>query len=102
MSLAPDCHLGCASRDDCQAVCGSNPPWLAAMSTDDLYPLLDFANEVQAWSFGRDGESTFGEAAAHFGVPVERINQAVVAHYWMFTPDAGAPLADRRIDHEGE
>lgn len=80
---------------------------VARLSTAALYELLDFANLVQRWSIrGRRRKGwrygTFAQAAKHFGVPLERIADAVEAHYWLFTPDTGQPLADRRIDHEGE
>ncbi|HEY9219578.1 MAG TPA: hypothetical protein VIO94_16135 [Phenylobacterium sp.] len=96
------CEHGCASQDDCQSVFGCNPPWLADMDHADLEELLDFANRVQSWSFHRFDPTTYGDAAEHFGVPVEQINRAVIAHYWMFTPDTDLPLAERRIEHDGE
>lgn len=64
--------------------------------------LLLFANRVQAWSFNRTGPTTFADAAAHFDTTLQRINQAVVAHYWMLADDPSAPLAERCIEHEGE
>lgn len=67
--------------------------------------LMDFANEVQAWSLTRRkthrNYGTFGQAAEALKVPVERIAEAVEQHYWMFTHDDG-PLAEREIDHDGE
>lgn len=78
---------------------------LADMTTAEFEELLRFANRVQSWSFGdgsSDRQTTFGDAAAHFNVPVQRIADAVEAHYWMFTTDEDRPLAERRIDHEGE
>ena len=75
-----------------------------AMGTRDLQELLDFANQVQSWSYHHlePGQSTFAHVAEHFGVPVERIGLAVEAHYWMFADDPSAPIAERRIEHEGE
>lgn len=79
---------------------------LKAMSNADLYDILDFANEVQAWSLKGHRRTprygTFAQAAKHFAVPVERIALAVEAHYWMFADDPSAPIADRQIEHEGE
>lgn len=98
----PVCERGCATFDDCGGLCNEHPPWLRHMPSLELYPLLDFANRVQAWSFKRKGDTTFGEAAEHFQVPVEQISRAVVAHYWLFTLDTDKPLAERRIEHEGE
>jgi hypothetical protein len=82
--------------------CFDLPAHLRAIETDELYALLDFANRVQRWSFRVKGDATFGRAAERFKVPVERIADAVSAHYWMFTLDDGRPLAERRIEHEGE
>lgn len=96
------CERGCASWDDCQGLCTRMPPWLREMSTDALYELLDFANRVQKWSLRVKGDATFGRAAKRFKAPVEQIHRAVVAHYWMFTLDTARPLAERRIEHEGE
>ena len=99
----PDyCERGCPSADACTGCCGRLPPRLDALSRDDLYELYDFANKVQRYAFRCKGETTFGKAAARFSVPVEKIRDAVVAHYWMFTLDDDLPLADRRIEHEGE
>lgn len=98
---APACEHGCASFDLCCGRC-SGPPWLIEMPTDELYPLLDFANLVQKWALRVKGDATFGRAAERFKVPVERIAQAVVAHYWMFTLDGDRAPAERRIEHEGE
>lgn len=74
-------------------------------STDEHLALLDFANEVQAWSLTRHkthgSYGTFEQAAMALNVPVERIAEAVEEHYWMFTLDGG-PLEDREIDHDGE
>lgn len=102
MSEAPACDHGCRTRDDCQGTFGCAPPWLEAMDGGELAELLDFANRVQAWAWARPGPVTFRAAAAALQVTVERINQAVIAHYWMFTPDTDRPLDERRIDHEGE
>lgn len=75
------------------------------MSAEEHYALLDFANEVQAWSLTRRtthrSYGTFGQAAKALKVSVERIAAAVEEHYWMFTMDDG-PMEDRRIDHDGE
>jgi len=75
------------------------------LSVEEHYALLDFANVVQAWSLTRRqthrSYGTFGQAAAALNVPIERIAEAVEAHYWMFSHDDG-PLADREIDHDGE
>lgn len=93
--MAPDCHV--------------QPEFdrlVSAMSNADLYAILDFANEVQAWSLKGHRRTprygTFAQAAKHFAVPVERIALAVEAHYWMFADDPNAPIADRCIEHEGE
>lgn len=79
---------------------------LKAMSIHDLGNLLDFANEVQAWSLRGHRRTprygTFAQAAEHFRVPVDEIGLAVEAHYWMFADDPAAPVAERRIEHEGE
>lgn len=79
---------------------------LKAFPLDDLGNLLDFANEVQAWSLRGHRRTprygTFAQAAAHFKVPVEEIALAVEAHYWMFADDPSAPVAERCIEHEGE
>jgi hypothetical protein len=97
------CERGCASMDDCTTACGRHPPWLMLLDVAELDELLGFANRVQHWSLQRDDMGgTFGEAAEHFRVPVQRIHEAVTAHYWMFTNDTDRPLAARRIDHEGE
>lgn len=77
------------------------------MSDKDHIAILHFANRVQRWSLQGAGRrkpwpyGTFGAAAKRFDVTVELISAAVEAHYWMFTHDTG-PLADRRIDHDGE
>ena len=72
---------------------------------DAHYALLNFANEVQAWSLTRrktpGSYGTFGQAAKALNVSVERIAEAVEEHYWMFSHDTG-PLEDREIDHDGE
>lgn len=80
--------------------------WLHALPNHEFDELLTFANRVQSWSWrgrGRRGHyGTFGQAAAYLDVPVERIADAVGAHYWLFSLDYDRPLAERRIDHEGE
>lgn len=81
---------------------GQLPTRFLRMPDDEFSELLAFANEVLAWSFDRDGDTTFDDAAAHFTVPVARIADAVTAHYWMFTPDVHAPIGSRRIEHDGE
>lgn len=82
------------------------PPHLREMTSAQFRLLLEFANDVQRWSLHGTRRipryGTFGQAAKHFGVPVERIADAVEAHYWMFTPDKDLPIEDREIDHEGE
>lgn len=98
----PICERGCTSYADCGGLCHPGPPWLQDMPPSQLYRLLDFANRVQKWSLRVKGDATFGRAAKRFCVPVERISQAVIAHYWMFTLDTDRPLAERRIEHEGE
>lgn len=79
---------------------------LNAMSVDEQYELLRFANMVQTWSLRGHRRTprygTFAQAAAHFGTSVERIALAVEAHYWMFCDDPTAPIGDRQIEHEGE
>lgn len=103
MSAAMTCERGCdGAADDCQGICGVSPRWLRSLDDIDLNDLLNFANRVQAWSFNREGATTFAEAAAHFATSVQRINQAVVAHYWMFADDPSRPMAERCIEHEGE
>lgn len=81
--------------------------WLTNIPADTLDDLLTFANRVQRWSLRgylrratRFG--TFAQAAKGLDVPIERIADAVGAHYWMFTSDYDLPLAERHIDHEGE
>lgn len=96
------CERGCADFDQCGGLCHNEPPWLRDLPARELFRLLDFANQVQKWSFRVKGDATFGRAAKRFRVPVEEINRAVVAHYWMFTFDTDRPLAERRIEHEGE
>ncbi len=64
--------------------------------------LLQFANRVQKWAIRVKGDPTFGRAAERFKVPVQEIEDAVMAHYWMFTHDTDRPLADRRIELDGE
>jgi hypothetical protein len=76
------------------------------------YAMSDFANRVQKWSCRRTAKSwrekgvgdtgTFGDAASALEVPVQQIADAVEFHYWMFTMDDDLPLAQRRIEHEGE
>lgn len=84
------------------------PARLADMPANEFRALLEFANDVQRWSIRGYGRrkgwrfGTFGQAAKHFNVPVERIADAVAAHYWMFCNDTDSPLAERRIDHDGE
>ncbi|HEX7887560.1 MAG TPA: hypothetical protein VF474_16420 [Phenylobacterium sp.] len=103
MNTGGICDRGCSpDREDCQALCGCEPPWLREIDGGDLTDLLGFANQVAAWSFEREGQTTYAQAAEHFAVTVETINQAVVAHYWLFTSDTDRPLAGRRIEHEGE
>jgi len=72
----------------------------------DLGNLLDFANQVQAWSIRGHRRTprygTFAQAAAALRVPVEEIALAVEAHYWMFADDPNAPIGERQIEHEGE
>ena len=79
---------------------------LRAMPEGEHRDLLDFANRVQAWSLKGHRRTprygTFSQAAAHFGVYVERIAIAVEAHYWMFADDPTAPIGERQIEHEGE
>jgi hypothetical protein len=99
--MSAACDRGCAP-DDCQAICGGSPRWLRVMPDDELQALLAFANQVQAWSFAREGRTTFAEAAQHFAVSVEAISRAVIAHYWLFADDPSLPLAERCIEHEGE
>lgn len=80
--------------------------------TEYDYAMSDFANEVQAWAidfeekrYGATGDltaPTFGDAASALQVPVQQIADAVEFHYWMFTLDDDLPLAQRRIEHEGE
>ena len=72
----------------------------------------DFANRVQKWSVRRTIKSwrekgvgdtgTFGDAASALQCSVQDIADAVEWHYWMFTHDDDLPLAQRRIEHEGE
>lgn len=79
---------------------------LKAMPLHDLGNLLDFANEVQAWSLRGHRRTprygTFAQAAEALKVPVEEIAMAVEAHYWMFADDPSAPIGERQIEHEGE
>jgi hypothetical protein len=79
---------------------------LKTMSVHDLGNLLDFANEVQAWSLRGTRRTprygTFAQAAEALRVPIEEIALAVEAHYWMFADDPSKPLSDRQIEHEGE
>jgi hypothetical protein len=102
MADTPVCDWNCRSAVECAGTCGNLPPRLSDLPDDEFDALLKFANRVQAWSIKRDYGGTFGEAAAHFNVPVERIEDAVLAHYWLFTHDVDRPLAERRIEHEGE
>lgn len=81
--------------------------WVATMPEPQFHDLLIFANRVQSWSIRGAGRrkthyGTFAQAAKALGVSVERIADAVGAHYWMFTPDYDLPLAERHIDHDGE
>ena len=80
--------------------------WMQALPEPEFDDLLQFANRVQSWSWRgrrqRGHYGTFGQAAAYLGVPVERIADAVGAHYWLFSNDYDRPLSERRIDHEGE
>lgn len=99
---SPACERGCADFGQCGGLCNGGPPWLREMSSREIYRLLDFANRVQKWSLRVKGDATYARAAKRFGVPVEEISRAVIAHYWMFTFDTDRPLAERRIEHEGE
>lgn len=79
------------------------PDHLVRMPSADFTELLDFANDVSAWALEFDASAvSFGMAAEHFAVPVQRISDAVEAHYWMFTHDTDRPMAERTIDHDGE
>lgn len=101
-ALAAACDHGCSDTADCDGHCGQLPPRFVSMPEASFAELLEFANDVQAWAFERDGDTTFGQAANHFALPIERIADAVTAHYWMYTPDRDRPLSERRIEHEGE
>lgn len=101
-ALAAACDHGCSNAADCEGHCGQLPPRFVSMPQASFAELLEFANDVQAWSFERNGDTTFGEAASHFAESVDRIADAVTAHYWMYTPDRDRPLSERRIEHEGE
>jgi hypothetical protein len=67
---------------------------------------------VQAWAFRRynrlaeAGEKpehgTFGQAALALCVTPEEIRDAVDFGYWLFTHDDDLPIAERRIDLDGE
>ena len=93
--MASDRHSSAAAFDR----------WLHAIPEAEFDDLLTFANRVQSWSWRgrrlRGSYGTFGQAAAKLKVSVERIADAVGAHYWLFTLDYDLPLAERRIDHEG-
>lgn len=100
--MSADCDHGCATVAACLGHCGKLPERLLYMPSREFSELLDFANGVQKWSLRVKGDATFGRAAERFKVPVERIADAVTAHYWMFTHDTDRPLAERRIEHDGE
>ena len=65
--------------------------------------LMTLANAVQCWALSQGRrEVTFGEAALAFNITPERVSQAVELHCWLFTLDTDRPVAERRIEHEGE